>query len=254
MTHPAPGEDKPSICAVVGSLDAQCVSFAGLLTAQSARVEVISRLEEMVMELLKAFYTRTKFKPTRILFYRDGVGEGQFAQVRDQEVLSIRRACARLEAGYQPTITFVVVQKRHHARFFPQAAKDADRSGNVRPGTVVEREITTPSHFDFYLLSHAGLQGTSRPTHYQVLVDENRFTADGLQELTYRMCYTYARATRSVSVCPPAYYAHLLAFRARFHGEVEAVAPPPGASRTAEPLLSFQTPVVKGLERSMYYM
>jgi eukaryotic translation initiation factor 2C len=33
-------------------------------------------------------------------------------------------------------------------------------------------------------------QGTSRPTHYHVLLDENRFTADALQTLTYNLCYT----------------------------------------------------------------
>lgn len=31
------------------------------------------------------------------------------------------------------------------------------------------------------------------------------------------MCYTYARCTRSVSIVPPTYYAHLLAYRARYH-------------------------------------
>ncbi|GER53265.1 argonaute family protein [Striga asiatica] len=63
------------------------------------------------------------------------------------------------------------------------------------------------------------LQGTSRPAHYHVLWDENNFTADGIQSLTNNLCYTYARCTRSVSVVPPAYYAHLAAFRARFYME-----------------------------------
>lgn len=30
-----------------------------------------------------------------------------------------------------------------------------------------------------------------------------------------RLCYLFCRATRAVSVCPPAYYAHLAAFRQR---------------------------------------
>jgi eukaryotic translation initiation factor 2C len=79
----------------------------------------------------------------------------------------------------------------------------------------VEKTITHPFEFDFYLQSHPGLQGTSRPTHYHVLVDENKFKADSLQTLTYNLCYLYARCPRAVSVVPPAYYAHLAAFRAR---------------------------------------
>jgi hypothetical protein len=31
----------------------------------------------------------------------------------------------------------------------------------------------------------------------------------------YNLCYLYCRCTRSVSVVPPAYYAHLAAFRGR---------------------------------------
>ena len=44
--------------------------------------------------------------------------------------------------------------------------------------------------------SHAGIQGCSKPAHYHVLVDENGFTPDCLQLLTYRFCYSYCRATR----------------------------------------------------------
>lgn len=61
------------------------------------------------------------------------------------------------------------------------------------------------------------LQGTSRPSHYHVLWDDNCFTADEFQLLTYQLCHTYVRCTRSVSIPAPAYYAHLVAFRARYH-------------------------------------
>lgn len=50
-----------------------------------------------------------------------------------------------------------------------------------------------------------------------MLWDDNSLTADELQQLTYQMCHTYVRCTRSVSIPAPAYYAHLVAFRARYH-------------------------------------
>lgn len=69
----------------------------------------------MVLDLLKAFYRNTKGKkPEKIIFYRDGVSEGQFDIVRDHEVRSIREACKTLDPDYQPGITFIVVQV-----FFP---------------------------------------------------------------------------------------------------------------------------------------
>ena len=94
---------------------------------------------------------------------------------------------------------------------------DSNRSGNCPPGTVVDSNITHPVEFDFYLQSHASSNGTSRPTHYHVLIDENKFTPDSLQTLSYNLCYTFARSTRAVSLVPPIYYACLVGERARFH-------------------------------------
>ncbi|KAI3886395.1 hypothetical protein MKW92_039717, partial [Papaver armeniacum] len=239
VTHPSPGEDfSPSIAAVVASMDWPEVSkYRCLVSAQPHRQELISdlyKLQEvnnklahggMIREHLIAFWKSTGRKPHRIIFYRDGVSEGQFAQVLLHEVDAIHKACASLEEGYLPPITFIVVQKRHHTRLFPANHMDrntTDRSGNILPGTVVDTMICHPTEFDFYLCSHAGIQGTSRPTHYHVLYDENKFSANGLQVLTNNLCYTYARCTRSVSVVPPAYYAHLGAFRARYYIEGDA--------------------------------
>ena len=40
------------------------------------------------------------------------------------ELQQLQMACEELEHDYRPAITFLVVQKRHHARFFPQEEKD----------------------------------------------------------------------------------------------------------------------------------
>ena len=56
----------------------------------------------------------------------------------------------------------------HFFRFFPQNERDGDKSGNCPAGTVVDREVAHPTEFDFYLQSHGGLLGTSRPAHYSV--------------------------------------------------------------------------------------
>ncbi|KAL5183602.1 Protein argonaute PNH1 [Glycine soja] len=237
VTHPESGEDPcPSIAAVVASQDwPEVTKYAGLVCAQPHREELIQDLFKcwkdphhgivyggMIRELLLSFKKATGQKPLRIIFYRDGVSEGQFYQVLLYELDAIRKACASLEPSYQPPVTFVVVQKRHHTRLFSNNHDDrnsTDKSGNILPGTVVDSKICHPTEFDFYLCSHAGIQGTSRPAHYHVLWDENNFTADEIQSLTNNLCYTYARCTRSVSVVPPAYYAHLAAYRARFYME-----------------------------------
>ena len=197
-------------------MDRYAARYSGAIRMQGHRVEIIADLEMLALAMLKQFYRSTGgVKPARVVFYRDGVSEGQFAHVMAQEVTALRRAFKRLDSGYSPRVTFIIVQKRHHTRFFAMNRQDSDRSGNPLPGTVVDTAVCHPTEFDFYLLSHAGIQGTSRPTKYAVLLDENNFSADELQQFTYHTCYTYARSTRSVSMAPAAYYAHLLAARAR---------------------------------------
>ena len=51
------------------------------------------------------------------------------------------------------------------------------RSGNVLAGTVVDHGINHPTEGDFFLVSHEGIQGTSRPTHYQVTLTRDPTTA-----------------------------------------------------------------------------
>ncbi|CAB5379107.1 unnamed protein product [Rhizophagus irregularis] len=152
----------------------------------------------------------------------DGVSKSRYIDVLGSELTAIKDACHSLEANYKPTITFVLVKKRRHTRFFPIDRQNYDRTGNCPPGTVIETDITHPFEFDFYLLSHAGIMGTSRPTHYQVLYDENEFDANRLQTLTYNLCHTYARCTRSVSLVPPVYYANLAATRAKLYSSYDS--------------------------------
>ncbi|KAK2504785.1 hypothetical protein MC885_002392 [Smutsia gigantea] len=224
----------PGKTPVVGSMDAHPSRYCATVRVQRPRQEIIEDLSYMVRELLIQFYKSTRFKPTRIIFYRDGVPEGQLPQILHYELLAIRDACIKLEKDYQPGITYIVVQKRHHTRLFCADKNERiGKSGNIPAGTTVDTNITHPFEFDFYLCSHAGIQpsplpnlgpltflssqGTSRPSHYYVLWDDNRFTADELQILTYQLCHTYVRCTRSVSIPAPAYYARLVAFRARYH-------------------------------------
>ncbi|KAG9302445.1 hypothetical protein G9A89_000579, partial [Geosiphon pyriformis] len=256
VTHSNPNNPaSPSIATLCATMDAKASRYAASIRCQTAKSDIISDLADMVRELLKNFYQTCGRKPERILFYRDGVSEGQFAQIMEGEIKAIKVACQSLDITYRPTITFVIVQKRHHTRFFPIIGKDADRTGNCLPGTVVETMIIHPFEFDFYLQSHAGLQGTSRPTHYHVLWDENEFDPDSLQTLTYYLTYTFARCTRAVSLVTPVGYAHLLCRRARYYTQHSSSSEAASFSSEEEPTFSgtFGT-VMPDLAKVMWFM
>lgn len=167
----------------------------------------------MVLERIQAYMSATKAPPKKILFYRDGVSTGQFAKVRDDELQQIRNACKKAGCG-NALITVVIAVKRHATRFYP-ATSLAHKNGNCMPGTLVDQVVTSPHYSDFYLQSHHGLKGTAIPTHYMVIANEIGYGDCELQELTYKLCYTYARATIGVSYAPPAYYADRLCDRGR---------------------------------------
>ncbi|OWY94456.1 Argonaute3, partial [Phytophthora megakarya] len=155
-------------------------------------------------------------KPEHVIYYRDGVSEGQYYDILQTEMRSLRKAFKMISDGYNPPVTFIIVNKRHHTRAFPYRKGDADSKGNVNPGTVINTGIVDSHRFDFFLYGHSGIQGTSVPCHYTVLHNENNMSADDVQRLTYHLGYTFARCTRSVSFATPAYNAHLAARRARF--------------------------------------
>ncbi len=60
-------------------------------------------------------------------------------------------------------------------------------------------------------------QGTSRPTKYVVLRDDNNMTSDEIQKLCFYLCFISNRSTKSISIPSPVMNAHLAAFRAKVH-------------------------------------
>ncbi|AQK44273.1 Protein argonaute 1 [Zea mays] len=97
-----------SVGVVVASMDwPQVTTYKALVSAQAHMEEIIQNLDGMIRELLISFYKRTGKKPKRIIFYRDGISEGQFNHVLILEMDAIRKACASLEDGYLPPVTFV---------------------------------------------------------------------------------------------------------------------------------------------------
>lgn len=232
VTHPSPGSspDAPSVAAIVASVDKSLGQWPADLRIQPARQEMVASLDLMLRSRLNLWKKHNGSYPANILVYRDGVSEGQYNLVLENELPALRKACRELYSPDStkkgiPRLTIAVVGKRHHHRFYPSRAEDSDKSTNPRNGTVVDRIITEARHWDFFLQAHAAIQGTARPAHYYIIYDEIfrdtnvrppfKNAADALEDLTHNMCYMFGRATKAVSICPPAYYADLVCERAR---------------------------------------
>lgn len=262
VTHPHPLDDySPSVAAVVGSINWPSVNkYVSRMRSQTHRQEIIEDLGEMVSEILGEFQQVLKNLPRRLIFFRDGVSETQFHKVLKEELQSIKTGCGKFP-DYRPLITFAVVQKRHHTRLFPDEndpnfVQFCDK--NTPPGTVVDTMITHPREFDFYLCSHWGVKGTSRPTHYHVLWDESGFTSDEFQKLVYILCFTFVRCTKPISIVPPAYYAHLAAYRGRLYLDRSefvgsSKAGPSKMSRVGPPKAAPLPKISENVKKLMFY-
>ncbi|WAO97167.1 Hypothetical protein NCS54_01488100 [Fusarium falciforme] len=238
VTHPSPGSSSraPSIAGMVASVDRWLGQWPAVLLAQAgARQEMVTGLSDMLKSRLQLWKTKGyhQFLPENILVYRDGVSEGQYDKVVNEELPRLRKACTEVYPASDqkrglPHFTIVIVGKGHHTRFYPTKETDADRSGNPKPDTIVDRGVTEARNWDFFLQAHAAIQGTARPGHYVVVLDEifrARYAktlapgfnnvADVLEDLTQSLCYVYGRSTKAVSLCTPAYCADIVCERAR---------------------------------------
>lgn len=246
VSHAAPGAAVASTAAMTMSVDRDATRYAATVETNGYRIEMLtpSNVQQLFGSLIKIWSkNHGNGIPRHIFYFRDGVAEGQFAQVINQEILQIKNYIGpNLRGRPMPKFTVIIATKRHHIRFFPQRG---DNNANPLPGTLVEKEVTHPFMLDFYLCSHVAIQGTARPVHYHVIMDEMGVPINELQRMIYHQCYSYARSTTPVSLHPAVYYAHLACNRARAH---ENIAASEGIRAGAKGHEIIRDQVAKGME------
>ena len=229
VTHPSPGsaaETPGSIVGLVATINGAAARYLGDFRIQPERQEIVSDLQDLTKGRLKKWQAANSNRlPKAILVFRDGVSEGQYAQVCNEELPQIRAACHELSGGKSDIqITLLVASKRHNTRFYPSAASDVGNKGSPPNGLVVDRTVTDPRMFDFYMQPHKPLQGTARPCHYIILHDEvfrnvkpppGLNAADYVQKILHNLCYSFQVSTTSISQNPACFYADRLCDRVR---------------------------------------
>ena len=90
--------ESPSIAAVVASMNSECTLTNQRVCRQwpsegKQSEEAILLLKDMVEELLVEFRDNNDGAlPEHVVFYRDGVDDGQFERVQDEEVVALKKA------------------------------------------------------------------------------------------------------------------------------------------------------------------
>ncbi|GAB0086880.1 hypothetical protein DMENIID0001_010860 [Sergentomyia squamirostris] len=203
-----PNDKSKSFGAFVATMDlAETNTYYSSVSQHKHGEEMSNFLLVNMMKALKQFVSIHQAPPGRIIFYRDGVGDGDLDHVREYEV---KKLISDLKSAYgemAPRLTFIIVSKRINTRLF-QKVRNID---NPPPGTVVDDVITLPERYDFFLVSQSTRQGTISPTSYNVIWDESGLSPDKIQMWTYKMTHLYYNWSGNVKVPMVCQYAQKLA-------------------------------------------
>ena len=221
VCHGETQSSNESVAAVVASLDGRASQYAAHVSVQGPRVEIVNQLSDAMVSLFNTFKSKNNGNmPSTVIVYRDGVSEGQFEQVTNNELRAIKDSVAQM--GYMDSdvkIAMVICQKGHNTRLVYEESPKSYI--NPCPGLCIdasggENSIASARLNEFYLNSHAAIQGTSKPCKYTLVHDEVGFKLAELELLTYWTTYLYVRANKSVSYAAPAYYAHWASKRGKY--------------------------------------
>jgi len=199
-----------SVGAVVASLNSTLTKFlsvANLHTNPSQ--ELNDNMCPAISKALRKYNDVNKCLPTRIIMYRDGVGEGQLDFIINHEIKAIKSCIDQAGLTEDLKFTYIVVNKKINTKFF---ANSGNNYTNPHSGLVVDDVVTLPERYDFFLVSQSVRQGTVNPTSYNVIEDNSGLQPDHLQKLTYKLCHLYYNWPGTVRVPAPCQYAHKLAF------------------------------------------
>jgi len=199
-----------SVGALVASVNDTFTRYFSTVDFHKDRTEMSNQIGFMFERALRKYMELKKSLPSRIFFYRDGVGEGQVSHVLEHEVMRLKDTARKIRSDYNPKVTFIIVSKRINTRFF--TGSTPTKYGNPNSGTVVDDVVTLPERYDFFLISQSVRQGTVNPTSYNVIMDESGFSPDQLQRLSYKLTHLYYNWPGTVRVPAPCQYAHKLAF------------------------------------------
>lgn len=145
VTHDTNDRGK-SYGAFVASFDLKkSVKYFSACSAHRNGEEISANISVHMVSALQAYSLEHGTLPDRIMFYRDGVGDGQIEYVHKMELQGTLTRIGEVYSnhgdGKFPKFSFIIVNKRLNTRIF---LNQGSRVTNPMSGTVVDKTITLP--------------------------------------------------------------------------------------------------------------
>nr|XP_040582530.1 protein piwi-like isoform X2 [Lepeophtheirus salmonis]XP_040582535.1 protein piwi-like isoform X3 [Lepeophtheirus salmonis] len=217
-----------SVGAMVASLNDNLTKYYTTFTSHKNNTELSTQIATMLTECIHAYkrYPGNDGQlPSKIFFYRDGVGEGNIYQVKEDELKKVLNVFKNFTTAQDqiPLLTYIIVCKRISTKFFSIGKRQNDY-GNPPPGTIIDDVVTHPEKHDFYLICQSVRQGTVNPTSYNVIHNGSKWKPDHIQRLTYKLTHLYYNWAGTIKVPAPVQYAHKAAQLIGEHLHTEDIA------------------------------
>lgn len=137
-----PRQKNKSYGAVVTTYTNAYCHYYGTYTAHTKGEELSNDFALCIIKGCNIYKENNGHFPQKIIIFRDGVGEGNIAHVRDYELNHIKQELHKI---YQKNVelAFIIVTKRINTRIFAEC-------GNPPAGTVVDDVITLPEKYVSY--------------------------------------------------------------------------------------------------------
>lgn len=197
-----------SVGGLICSTNQTLTRFYSQCTLHNNNEELCDNMKAGVMKAVQVYQKNNGQPPKRIIFYRDGVGEGQIKQVQEQEVEEIKKIFR--ENKLNVAFTFIIITKRINTRFYKLDSKN--QFVNPPSGSVFDDVVTLPERYDFFIVSQSVRQGTVNPTSYNVIEDHSGWKPAQIQAITYKLSHLYYNWPGVVKVPHVCQLAHKLAF------------------------------------------
>ena len=199
VTHPSTKDSFDySICSVVASLDANYFRYVSVVKLQpKSKEEMIRQMREIMSDLLE-LYVRYRLEqdsakncpidksnpeaiyrllPQHVLYYRDGIGDGQHDFCKIFEIENMHRTFKEFSKAkgfaktYRPAVNTVIVMKRHNTIFkkFTDVNDDLNKYEREKKELLTEAVVSLSA-----IRSENDYQNLSVEQRYQI--DENSET------------------------------------------------------------------------------
>lgn len=113
VSHPTPGSPQASMAALTMSMDADAIRYAAAVQTNGIRVEMITKqnIISMMMPLFDEWIKKVGkgVGPSHIYYFRDGVSEGQYMHVLEEEVADMKAA---IKSKYGP-VKVSLIRRAH---------------------------------------------------------------------------------------------------------------------------------------------